>query len=77
MHINTDNMSHRVHYLDDGGVKEALADFESFTAKVLVVAIRKLVVDSWHGLHHAANKKGNSCRTQRMAPETVVRKSGW
>ena len=40
-----------VNYFDDGGVKEALADSESFAAEVLVVAIRKLIMDSRHGIH--------------------------
>ena len=44
---------HMVNYFDDGGVKEALADSESFAAEVLVVAIRKLIMDSGHGIHQA------------------------
>ena len=52
-HTPTQNMAYTVNYLDDGGVKEALADFESFAAEVLVVAIRKLIMDSRHGIHQA------------------------
>ena len=54
------SMIHRVNYFDDRGVKEALADFESLTAEVLVVAVRKFIVDSWHRVHHAANTRDSN-----------------